>query len=53
MNSVSKGVTRPTNIVRASVMAASLAVAACFGAAISFANEPLEAANTVEQDRAR
>lgn len=53
MSNFSQGVSRPTNSVRAGVMAAALAVAACFGAAISFANEPLEAANTAQQDQTR
>ncbi|WFL76066.1 hypothetical protein P7228_08600 [Altererythrobacter arenosus] len=50
MTNASQGVTRPINSVRAGVMAAALAVAACFGAAMSFANEPAEAANTTDQN---
>lgn len=44
MNISKQGVSRPTATVRAGVMAASLAVAACFGAAAALADEP--AANT-------
>ena len=47
MTSASQGATRPTANVRAGVMAETLAVAACFAAAIGFADQPLEAANTV------
>ncbi len=37
---------RPHGAVRAAVAAAALAVAACFGAAISFAQTPVQPAET-------
>ncbi|ALE15591.1 hypothetical protein AMC99_00275 [Altererythrobacter epoxidivorans] len=40
MNSSKQGVSRPTATVRVCVMAASLAVAACFSAAAALADEP-------------
>lgn len=44
MTSHAKAGSGPTGTVRAAIVAATLAVTACFGAALTFSGQPAEAA---------